>query len=142
MSETYVPESRWRLAAAAALVWLLLLRRYGLRRGTRVLLPSLAGILLALAGSAVLGLPLTLFGTIALVLVLGFGVDYTVFLAEAPGPATLLGILLAGSATLLSYGLLAFSQTPALRGFGLTLGIGVLVSVLVANLALETGSRK
>ena len=50
---------------------------------------------------------------------------------------SVLGVLLAGSATLLSYGLLAFSHTPALRGFGLTLGIGVLVSVLLSNLALN-----
>ena len=70
-------------------------------------------------------------------LVLGFGVDYTVFLAEAEEPSTLLGVLLAGFATLLSYGLLALSQTPALRGFGLTLGIGVLVSLLLSNLALK-----
>jgi len=130
------------LGVAVLLVGLLLLPRYGWRRGLAILAPPLLGSLAALAVLALAGSPLTLFNTLALVLILGFGVDYTVFLAEAPGPATLLGILLAGSATLLSYGLLAFSQTPALRGFGLTLGIGVLVSVLVANLALETGSRK
>ena len=129
------------LGVAVLLVGLLLLPRYGGRRALAILAPPLLGGLTALAVLALAGSPLTLFNTLALVLILGFGVDYTVFLAEAPGPATLLGILLAGSATLLSYGLLAFSQTPALRGFGITLGIGVLVSVLVSNLALESGSK-
>ena len=126
------------LALAVLLVWVMLGWRYGLRRSFTVLAPSLLGILVALAALALLGSPLTLFHTIALVLVLGFGVDYTVFLAEAGSrlPATLLGVLLASFATLLSYGLLAFSQTPALRGFGLTLGIGVLAATLLSPLAL------
>jgi len=125
------------LVLAILLVWLMLLPRYRFRRSLAILAPPLLGMLAALAVLALAGSPVTLFNTIALVLVLGFGVDYTVFLAEAQLPATLLGILLAGGATLLSYGLLAFSQTPALRGFGLTLGVGVLVSILLSNLALK-----
>jgi len=125
------------LAAAGLLVWGLLALRYGLRHGTRVLLPAALGILAALAGSALLGLPVTLFTAIALALVLGFGVDYAVFLAEGKGPLgpVVLGVTLAGLATLLSFGLLAFSHTPALRGFGAPLGLGVLVSVLLSPLA-------
>jgi predicted exporter len=130
------------LALTVVLVWLMLLQRYGARRSASILAPALLGILAALAAVALLGSPLTLFNTIALVLVLGFGVDYTVFVAEAGPhlPATVLGVLLASFATLLSYGLLAFSQTPALRGFGLTLGVGVLVSTLLSPLALKGGS--
>lgn len=129
------------LAVAAVLVGLLLARRYGWRRGAAVLAPALGGMVLALAAAALAGQPLTLFHTLALVLALGFGVDYAVFLAEAgdrPGPA-LLGVLLAGFSTLLSYGLLAFSHTPALRGFGLVLGVAVLGSVLLAPLARQRG---
>jgi predicted exporter len=128
------------LAAAGLLVWAMLVLRYGPRRGTVILVPAALGILAALAGSAVLGLPLTLFSTIALVLVLGFGVDYAVFLAEGQGPLgpVALGVALAGFATLLSFGLLAFSHTPALNGFGAVLGLGVLVSVLLSPLARRT----
>jgi predicted exporter len=122
------------LAAAVLLVWGMLWRWREWRRGSLILAPSLLGML---AGLALAGAGLTLFKTIALVLVLGFGVDYTVFLAAAEDPApALLGVLLAGFATLLSFGLLAFSHTPALRGFGLTLGLGLLVAVLSAPMAL------
>jgi predicted exporter len=123
------------LAGALLLVWLMLARWYGWRRGGAVLAPTLAGLLAALGLCGLLGQPLTLFGGIALVLVLGFGVDYAVFLADAePAAPALLGVLLAASATLLSYGLLAFSHTPALRGFGLALGSGVLAAALLAPL--------
>jgi len=126
------------LGLAVLLVWLMLLRWYGWRRGSAILAPALAGMLAALGLLALAGMPLSLFNTIALVLVLGFGVDYAVFLGEAGGQTApaLLGVLLASFATLLSYGLLAFSHTPALRGFGLTLGAGVLVATLLAPLAL------
>ena len=125
------------LGLAVLLVWAMLARWYGLRAGTRVLAPTLGGMLGALGTAALLGMPWTLFGSIALVLVLGFGVDYAVFLREAGDrpAAALLGVLLAGFATLLSYGLLACSGTPALRGFGAVLGAGVLGSVLLAPLA-------
>jgi predicted exporter len=123
------------LAAALVLVALVLARWYGWRRGLTLLAPTLAGMLAAVGLSGWLGLPLTLFGSIALVLVLGFAVDYAVFLADAEPPApALLGVALAAGATLLSYGLLAFSHTPALRGFGLALGSGVLAAALLAPL--------
>ncbi|HLO65742.1 MAG TPA: MMPL family transporter [Holophaga sp.] len=125
------------LAGALVLVGAMLAWRYGWKRGIRVLLPAVLGILAALAGCALLGLPLTLFSTIALVLVLGFGVDYTVFVAEASepfGPAAM-GTALAGFATLLSFGLLAFSRTPVLQGFGAALGVGVAAALLLAPLA-------
>ena len=92
------------LGLAVLLVWAMLARWYGPRAGTRVLAPTLGGMLGALGTAALLGLPWTLFGSIALVLVLGFGVDYAVFLREAGDrpAAALLGVLLAGFATLLS----------------------------------------
>ena len=101
--------------------------------------PPCLGMLLALAGSALAGVPVTLFTVMALILLLGFGVDYTVFLAEggSDDPSALLGVLLAAGATLISYGLLAFSHTPALRGFGLTLALGVAGSVLLSWMALR-----
>ena len=55
------------------------------------------------------------------------GVDYGIFLTEHPGDGSAwLAVALAGVSTLLSFGLLALSQTPALRAFGLTMLIGEL----------------
>ena len=133
----------WALAGAVLLVGLVLAATYGARSGLRMLAPSVAGMLAALAAGALLGVPVTLFTVMALILVLGFGVDYTVFLkaGDAAGPSALLGVGLASYGTLISYGALALSHTPSLRGFGLTLALGVLVSTLLSFMALG-GPRK
>jgi len=129
----------WALAGAVLLVGLLLGAWYGALSSIRILAPAIMGMLAALAAGALLGYPVTLFTVMALILALGFGVDYTVFLKEsgAAGTSALLGVGLASYGTLVSYGLLALSHTPALRGFGITLALAVLVSTLLSYLALE-----
>ena len=65
-------------------------------------------------------------------LILGIGIDYSIFinLSEKESPATKTAILLSTLSTLLAFGLLAFSATPALQTFGLTLAIGIILSFL------------
>jgi predicted exporter len=133
----------WALGAAILLVWLLLGLWRGFRAASAMVAPPCLGMLAALAGGALAGVPVTLFTVMALILLLGFGVDYTVFLEEGgrSDPSALLGVLLAACATLISYGLLAFSHTPALGGFGLTLALGVAATTLLSFLALRPGGR-
>jgi predicted exporter len=131
------------LAVAALVVLGVLSRRYGWRGGAAVLLPTLLGIAAALALSGYVGAPFTLFGVMALMLVLGVGVNYAIFLVEGrgrEGPA-FVAVLLSAATTVLSFGLLAFSGTPALAQFGRTLVAGIGTAVLLAPLALSLGAR-
>lgn len=106
-------------AVFAALLW-----RFR-RSAWRALLPTALGTMLVLAIFGWIGVPLQLFGVLALVLLLGMGVDYGIFLLEHPGDgAAWLAVALAGVSTLLSFGLLALSSTPALHVFGLTMLLG------------------
>lgn len=134
----YRAMASWALGGAILLVWILLAAAYGLRVGTIILLPSLGGILLALAGLALAGIPLTLFSTLALILVLGYGVDYPIFMREGghEDPTYFVGVQVASLCTLISFGLLSFSHTPALQGFGLAVALGVLASTVLSILAL------
>ncbi|BDU75680.1 MMPL family transporter [Mesoterricola sediminis] len=125
----------WALGGAVLLVGLALGAWYGPRWALRLLLPAVLGILAALAAGALLGFPVSLFTLMALILALGFGVDYALFL-RAGGPSALLGVALAGASTLISYGLLGLSHTPALRSFGVLLGVAVTVTLLTCHLAL------
>ena len=141
--------SVWLLAALLLIVpvfgW-----RYGWRRAPRVLLPPLCGIGLSLAALGYLAHPLTLFHWMALMLVLGVGANYAVFLHEGephaahrPG-AVYASVLLSAITALLSFGLLALSSMPALREFGLTLllGIGFTALLVPASMpAREHDSR-
>lgn len=131
------------LALATAIVYGVLCLRYRPRAAGAVLLPTLAGLGCALALYGYSGLPLTLFALMALLLVLGVGVNYAIFLVEAgaAAPAPFAGVLVSAATVLLSFGLLALSSLPALRQFGCMLTAGVACAVLAAPLAPLFGAR-
>jgi len=125
------------LGLSAVLMVPLLAVRYRWLGALAVMAPPVAALLLTPALLALMGEPFTFFSTMALVLVLSIGVDYAIFCAEATGPrksVTLMAVCLASTTTLLSFGLLAFSQVFAVHTFGLTMLIGISLSVLLAPL--------
>lgn len=92
----------------------------------RAWLPTALASLAALSVQGWLGEPLQLSTVLALLLLLGIGVDYGIFLLEHDGDgAAWLAVVLGAASTWLAFGLLALSSTPALHAFGLTLMIGV-----------------
>lgn len=131
------------LLGALSLVYGVLCLRYGWRQAAVVLIPTLLAMALALGVFGYIQVPLTLFNLMGLMLVLGVGVNYAIFLREGGVriAATLAGVLLSAGTTLLSFGLLAFSSMPALSGFGLTLLVGVGFAVLLAPLVLSFAAR-
>src|SRR4029079_8027899 len=88
-----------------------------------------------------MSIPVTLMHVVGLVLVLSMGVDYGVFLTESRGDerevaATIFSLLACCMSTVLSIGLLGLSSNPGLQALGLTTGIGVLFSLILAPTAL------
>jgi predicted exporter len=135
----------WLLLAGHALVWAALALRFG-RAAWRAWLPTALASLGCLAVQGCLGEPFQLFNLLALMLLLGMGVDYGIFLLEHQGEDqghAWLAVLLGAISTGLSFGLLALSATPALHAFGLTLLIGLtLVCVLAPSLRLHNTNFK
>lgn len=132
------------LAGALVLVSALLIGRYRVRGGVRVVMPVVLAVAVALAAFGYAGVPLTLFNWLALMLVLGVGVNYAVFLREgcaregADLGAVWTGVVLSAATTLLSFGLLAMSAMPVLKNFGATLALGIAVSVLLAPIGMPS----
>lgn len=133
-----------------AVLALIALRYRSPRVTLAAFLPALLAGVGALALRGLLGIPAQLLDAVALLLVFSMGADYGIFLAEgrAAGPAgraglpaTLLSLAVACSTTVLAFGLLALSQEPPLRAIGLTVGTGVLLSLLLAPLALLVSGR-
>lgn len=120
--------------ASYVLAALILLATLGRHAAWRILAVPLAATCCTLAALGYLGCPLTLFSIFGLLLVSAIGVDYAVFIYERiAGPqACLVGIALAASCTLFSFGLLAFSSTPAIASFGLTVALGIVFCLLIA----------
>ena len=117
------------LVASYLLVWGVLSIRYR-SRAWRVLLPAAAATLMTLSVLGWTHQPLQLFHVLACMLVLGIGVDYGIFMQEpavTDNRSAWLAIGLSAVNTLLSFGLLALSQTAALQAFGLTMLSGILL---------------
>jgi predicted exporter len=162
----YRVESGWWLAGALALVLILLIVRYAalevaradaakrvplryrMRGGVMVTLPVLLAVGVTLAAFGYARVPLNLFNWLALMLVLGVGANYAVFLregclrADANLGAVWTGVLLSAATTLLSFGMLGISAMPALKSFGATLALGIAVSVLLAPIGMPPESRR
>ena len=122
-----------------AVVSAFLILRYR-KRSWRVLSPTL----LACVGTAgvfgLLGLNFNLFCVFGLLLSLDMGVDYGIYVQDRGAKhvdVALLCASLAAISTLLSFGLLALSHTPALRTFGLTVLLAISGSWLLAPCFLE-----
>jgi len=108
------------LAVFAALWW-----RYR-ASAWRAWAPTVAATALTVAALGWLGEPFQLSNVLALLLLLGIGVDYGIFLLEHDGDgAAWLAVVLGAASTWLAFGLLALSRTPALHAFGLTLLLGI-----------------
>lgn len=121
------------LALGFVLTWAALAWRFG-RAAWRALAPTALACVLTVALLSIGGHVLQLFHILPLLILLGLGVDYGIFLLEQPGRTEtrpFLSVTLAAASTLLSFGLLALSGTPALQAFGLTLLIGVFLAWLL-----------
>ncbi|MFM0551658.1 MMPL family transporter [Paraburkholderia sediminicola] len=144
----YRVDSGWWLGGALALVLVLLMLRYRVRGGIAVTLPVLLAVGVTLAVFGYAHVPLNLFNWLALMLVLGVGANYAVFLregclrADADLGAVWTGVLLSAATTLLSFGMLGMSAMPALKSFGATLALGIAVSVLLAPIGMPSESRR
>jgi predicted exporter len=87
---------------------------------------------------ALTGHPVNLLHIVSSFLILGIGVDYTIFFTEGRQITSVTGlaVLLSALTTLLSFGLLFLSQTPGLEAVGLTVALGIGFSLLLSPLAL------
>lgn len=133
----YRSKTLWLTGAAYLAVALLLLLRYGMAGALGIMAVPLAAALAAFGALGYLSEPISLFNVMALLLVLGIGVDYGIFFREdgRVRAATLLAVALSAATTILAFGLLAVSATAAVHSFGLTLLIGISVAFLLSPLA-------
>jgi predicted exporter len=113
------------LLAYALVAVLLFLKMRNLAAFGLVLTPLCATSMVFICAT-VLGFDLNLFHVMALFLVLGFGMDYSIFAYEmrAHSNVTLQAILLSAITSLISFGLLGLSSIPVVASFGITLLIG------------------
>jgi len=95
-----------------------------------VIIPPVLAVLCTVAALSALGEKLTLFHLVALLLVLGIGINYALFFNRPSSDRVFFSLLVCCATTLIGFGSIAFSSIPVLHGIGLTSVIGAGLSFL------------
>jgi len=135
-------QTLWLIVVGSALVLGILAARYrDWRQATAAFLPSLFVPVVVLSAFALAGVETNLLHAVSLLLSMGMGVDYGIFIVDSAEEgeefgATLVSCILCCLTTVLSFGTLAISSQPPLRAMGITTGAGVLLALVLAPISL------
>ena len=131
------------LAGVVAILALLFATLRSPLRVLRVTLPLAAAVVTVTAGLALFGRPLMILHLIGLLLIVAIGSNYALFFDQAESehldPNTMASLLLANLATVLGFGLLAFSTVPILQAMGETVAPGVVLALLFSGAFAKRG---
>ena len=130
----------WALLGAVVVITLGFIVSKGFKQGLFELMPALISLVFAVGVSSLLGFAFTFFSLLSLVLVLGIGLNYALFFTKTTAAAdtTMLAVTLAMLTTLLTLGVLVFSQTAVIRSFGMTLICGLSCAFILAPLLIKS----
>lgn len=141
------------LAGVLAIVGLLLITLRSLTQVLAIIVPLAAAVLTVMAGLALFGQQLIILHLIGLLLIVAIGSNYALFFnpkffnpntisTQQPiSPQTYASLVFANVATVLGFGLLAFSSVPVLQAMGVTVAPGVILALIFsAVFARKTGA--
>jgi predicted exporter len=127
---------RLSLAGFAGIVVLLALFLRSAARTARVVAPLALAVLTVTAGLVLLGEQLTILHLIGMLLIVAVGSNYALFFDTHTGssPLTLASLVIANTATVLGFGVLAFSSVPVLSALGSTVAPGAFLALVFSAL--------
>ena len=135
------------LAGLLAIVILLLFVLRSPMRVVAVIAPLAASVLTVTAGLALFGQQLIILHLIGLLLIVAIGSNYALFFnqhrnkdedTQGISPRTYASLLFANVATVLGFGLLAFSSVPVLQAMGVTVAPGVILALIFSAVFART----
>lgn len=140
MLDNFRREALRQAALGAVLIFALLVAGLGSwRRAVRVSAPVAAALPVTVALLVAMGQRMGVFHLVALLLVLGIGLNYALFFERPQADAaederTRLAIALCSTSTVITFACLALSATPVLRAIGATVALGAVISLVLAAL--------
>jgi predicted exporter len=133
------------LVGAVLFTGIMLLAVYRRFSALKIMLPTVIAMLATPAITTLFGLPFSFFSAMGLFLVVGAGVDYAIFQWEHPSEAgqwTRVGIVLAALMTCISVGLLGLSSVLPVKSLGITVAIGIFLSLVLSPLVRKWDDGK
>ncbi len=125
------------LAGVLAIIGLLLFALRSFKQLLAIIIPLVAAVLTVMAGLALVGQQLIILHLIGLLLIVAIGSNYALFFnpnhtsdKQSISSQTYASLLFANVATVLGFGLLAFSTVPVLQAMGVTVAPGVILALI------------
>jgi predicted exporter len=124
------------LAGVLAIIGLLLFALRSFKQVLAIIIPLVAAVLTVMAGLALVGQQLIILHLIGLLLIVAIGSNYALFFnpssqgKQSIAPQTYASLVFANVATVLGFGLLAFSTVPVLQAMGVTVAPGVILALI------------
>ncbi|WP_424409637.1 MMPL family transporter [Pasteurella sp. PK-2025] len=127
------------LASSLMIVTGLLSYQFSLNAALRMMTVIATAMLLALTTLVLTGQYFNLFSSLALILILGMGLDYGIFLLKNRHflSSSFIAVILSALTTQLSFGLLMLSQTTALVSFATVLCVGISTAFMLSPWVLR-----
>lgn len=134
----------WALLGALGMITLIFISQKGIKQGLYTFMPTLIALMFAVGAPSLVGFDFTFFSLLSLVLVLGIGINYTLFFTKTSAAAdtTLLAVTMAMLTTLLTLGVLVFSHTEVIHSFGVTLVCGLSCVFILAPLLINPDQKQ
>ena len=117
------------LVSIFGLLYLLLSQIYDKKSGLKILLPSICAVIFVFGLLGLFNCPVNLFQILAIFLIIGFGLDYSVFRFTNPEKAGD-SVFLSCITTVFSFSLLAFAGFKLISSLGTVLALGLLSSYI------------
>lgn len=128
---SYRKTATWASAAAIVIVGLAAMLIYRTPKAAIIVVAPVIGALGGVVISLTLGIPISFFSVMAMFLVIGTGVDYSVLqweIARGTNRPSELPIAITASTAILSMGLLSLSSSYPVRSFGVVVAAGLAIS--------------
>ena len=122
------------------ILYLFLSFNYGLKQAFRIIISPLLGILFSISIISLFNIPINLFNILALFLILGFSLDYSIFRTqncEKSKDAVFISFL----STAFSFLMLSFVRFKLISSLGITLFIGITISYLLSLFMIKSGNE-
>lgn len=136
-TENYLKEYRYKIIKYIPLlflsVFIFLWIFYGIKKGFKIFLPSIAGIFSCIGLASLIYSEINLFSIISMFLVLGFTIDYSVFQSENKQNSNN-AVFVSALTTSFSFLLLSLTSFKLLSSIALILFFGIIVSYLTCNI--------
>jgi predicted exporter len=123
------------LGAGSGLITVMLALFWGWRLALRLAMLPVMSCVFSLAVCGYIDGHYSIVNLLALLLIIGVGLDYAIFRAFTRAedqPATSLAIALSALTSVLAFGMLAFSSTPLIASFGQTIAFGLVFAYLLS----------